>query len=69
MGADSLVRWRIQPALDCAQGGLALDPRRGSVFLGGISTSPIYRRFVVDFAGSQIDVVYINGQVPLAWRS
>ena len=35
------------------QGGLALDPRSGSKFGGGMSILSIYRRFIVDFAGPQ----------------
>ena len=34
-----------------AQGGLALNPRCGSSFLGGISISPIRRRFITNPAG------------------
>ena len=37
------------------QGPSALDPRSGSILLGGISTSPIYRRFIVAFSRPWID--------------
>ena len=55
-------------------------PRSGSIFLGGISISSIYRRFIVDFAGPQIGSIssiyqrYIddilaecNSFIDLAW--
>ena len=40
-----------------AQGPSALDPRSGSIFLGGLSISSIYRRFIVAFFGPQIDEI------------
>ena len=41
----------------CRQGPSALDPRSGSIVLGGLSISSLYRRFIVAFFGPQIDEI------------
>ena len=35
----------------CNEGPSAFDPRSGSIFFGGLSISPLYRRFIVAFPG------------------
>ena len=41
---------RIKYRVDVIQGPSAFDPRSGSSFFGGLSTSSLYRRFSVDLS-------------------